>query len=350
MKKIILTGDRPSGKLHLGHYVGSLKNRIALQNTNEYEMFILIADLQALTDNAYNPVKVTKSVIDITLDYLSCGIDPSKVSIVIQSQIPALYELPMLFSNLVTVSRLKRNPTVKSEINQKDFATSLPVGFFTYPISQAADILAFGAHLVPVGLDQLPMLEQTREIAQSFNKTYNVDLFTMPKALSPENDAEGRLVGIDGKNKMSKSLNNCIYLSDSKEEVKKKVMSMYTDENHIKIEDPGKVEGNVVFQYLDIFAKDESFSTHLPNYNNLDELKEHYTKGGLGDVVLKKFLINILEDIIAPMREKRAYYEENIELVHNILKNGTDYAVNYTNKILNDAKKAVGINYFENWN
>lgn len=347
MKKIILTGDRPTGKLHLGHYVGSLKNRISYQDNDEYEMYILIADLQALTDNAHNPKKVIDSVYEVTLDYLAAGIDPEKVKICIQSQIPALYELPMIFSNLVTVSRLRRNPTVKSEISQKGFENQLPVGFFTYPISQAADILGFNAEVIPVGGDQLPMLEQTREIAHSFNFTYNTELFVMPKAVTPTNELEARLVGIDGSSKMSKSLGNCIYLSDSTEEVKKKVMSMYTDPNHIKVEDPGSVEGNVVFTYLDVFSNEGHFKKYLPSYKNLDELKNHYRNGGLGDVTIKKFLIEILEELLIPMREKREYYSSNRYEVMDILKKGTEEAIIHTSVILREAREAVGINYFE---
>ena len=302
MKKIILTGDRPTGKLHVGHYVGSLKGRVALQNSGAYdEIFIMIADAQALTDNADHPEKVRQNIIEVALDYLSCGIDPARSTIFIQSQIPELCELSFYYMNLVTVSRLQRNPTVKSEIQQRNFETSIPVGFFTYPISQAADITAFKATTVPVGEDQLPMLEQTKEIVRKFNSVYN-EVLVEPDILLPDNKACLRLPGIDGKAKMSKSLNNCIYLSDTEEEIRKKVMSMFTDPNHLKVGDPGQVEGNPVFTYLDAFSKEEHFSRYLPDYKNLEELKEHYTRGGLGDVKIKKFLNAILQEELAPIR------------------------------------------------
>ncbi|MFV0274910.1 MAG: tryptophan--tRNA ligase [Bacilli bacterium] len=343
---IILTGDRPTGRLHLGHYVGSLISRLDYQNSKDCELFIMIADLQALTDNSHNPQKIITSVHDVTLDYLSVGIDPNKTNICIQSQIPAIYELPMFFSNLVTISRLERNPTLKSEIKQKNFNESVPVGFFTYPISQAADILAFNSPIIPVGEDQLPVIEQTREIARSFNRTYNTALFVEPKGIVPKNEKSRRLIGIDGNSKMSKSLNNGIYLSDTKEKVTKKVMSMYTDPNHINISDPGKIEGNVVFYYLDVFSNDSHFDKYLPDYKNLDELKKHYQNGGLGDVKIKRFLINILEELLEPIREKRKYYEANPQIVKEILEKGTKEAVEISNQILVKAKKIIGLNYF----
>ena len=305
MGKIILTGDRPTGKLHVGHYAGSLKRRVELQNSGEYdEIFIMIADAQALTDNADNPEKVRQNIIEVALDYLSAGLDPAKSTLFIQSQIPQLCELSFYYMNLVTVSRLQRNPTVKSEIQMRNFETSIPVGFFTYPISQAADITAFEATTVPVGEDQMPMLEQTREIVHKFNSVYG-DTLVMPEILLPENKACLRLPGIDGKAKMSKSLGNCIYLSDTEEEVRKKIMSMFTDPNHLRVEDPGQVEGNPVFIYLEAFCRDEHFEKFLPDYKNLDELKAHYTRGGLGDVKVKKFLNNVMQDELAPIRQRR---------------------------------------------
>ncbi len=347
MSKIILTGDRPTGKLHLGHYVGSLKRRVELQNSGEYEkIFIMIADAQALTDNADNPEKVRQNIIEVALDYLSCGIDPTKSTIFIQSQIPQLTELSFYYMNLVTVSRLQRNPTVKSEIQMRNFETSIPVGFFTYPISQAADITAFKATTVPAGEDQEPMIEQAREIARKFNSTY-ADVLVEPEILLPNNKACLRLPGTDGKAKMSKSLGNCIYLSDSAEEVKKKVMSMYTDPDHIRVEDPGKIEGNTVFTYLDAFSVQEDFAEFLPDYANLDELKDHYKRGGLGDVKVKKFLNKVLEKNLEPIRAKRHEYEKDIPEVYNILKKGTEEAYKVAEATLDEVKAAMKINYFD---
>lgn len=343
---IILTGDRPTGKLHLGHYIGSLKNRVVLQNEGNYdEMYLMIADSQALTDNFDNPKKVRDNIINVALDYLSVGIDPKKVNIFIQSQIPALTELSFYYMNLVTVSRLQRNPTVKNEIKEKSFEKSIPVGFFCYPISQAADITAFKANIIPVGNDQLPMLEQTNEIVSSFNRIYGETLVTC-KAILNENKIAQRLPGLDGNAKMSKSLNNGIYLSDSSDVIYKKVMSMYTDPNHIKVEDPGKVEGNMVFTYLDVFSSDEQISKYS-EYRTLDEMKKAYEKGGLGDVKIKKVLYNILEEILSPIREKRKYYEEHLDEVYNILKEGTNKANEKANKTLKEVKKAIMIDFFE---
>ena len=347
MKKIILTGDRPTGRLHVGHYVGSLKGRVALQNSGAYdEIFIMIADAQALTDNADHPEKVRQNIIEVALDYLSCGIDPARCTIFIQSQIPELCELSFYYMNLVTVSRLQRNPTVKSEIQQRNFETSIPVGFFTYPISQAADITAFKATTVPVGEDQLPMLEQTKEIVRKFNSVYN-EVLVEPDILLPDNKACLRLPGIDGKAKMSKSLNNCIYLSDTEEEVRKKVMSMYTDPNHLKVEDPGQVEGNPVFTYLDAFSKEEHFSRYLPDYKNLEELKEHYTRGGLGDVKIKKFLNVILQEELAPIRERRKALEKDIPQIYKMLQEGSIKARKVATQTLEEVKAAMRINYFD---
>lgn len=346
MKNIILTGDRPTGKLHLGHYIGSLKNRVILQNEENYdEMYVMIADAQGLTDNFDNPRKIKDNIIEVALDYLSVGIDPKKVNLFIQSQVPALAELSFYYMNLVTVSRLQRNPTVKSEIKQKNFETSIPVGFFCYPISQAADITAFKANIIPVGNDQLPMIEQTNEIVNSFNRIYGETLVNCKAVLSEEKLAQ-RLPGLDGNAKMSKSLNNGIYLSDSSEEVYKKVMSMYTDPNHIKIEDPGNIEGNMVFTYLDVFSNDEQIKKYS-DYNSLEEMKNHYKNGGLGDVKIKKVLYSVLEELLIPIREKRKYYEENIELVYEILKEGTKKANEKANETLKEVKKALMINYFE---
>lgn len=343
---IILTGDRPTGKLHLGHYIGSLKNRVALQNEGNYdEMYLMIADSQALTDNFDNPKKVRDNIINVALDYLSVGIDPKKVNIFIQSQIPALTELSFYYMNLVTVSRLQRNPTVKNEIKEKSFEKSIPVGFFCYPISQAADITAFKANIIPVGNDQLPMLEQTNEIVSSFNRIYGETLVPC-KAILNENKIAQRLPGLDGNAKMSKSLNNGIYLSDPSDVIHKKVMSMYTDPNHIKVEDPGKVEGNMVFTYLDVFSNDEQISKYS-EYRTLDEMKKAYEKGGLGDVKIKKVLYNILEEILSPIREKRKYYEEHLDEVYNILKEGTTKANEKANKTLKEVKKAIMIDFFE---
>lgn len=347
-KNIILTGDRPTGKLHLGHYVGSLRERVKIQESNNYdEMYIMIADAQALTDNADNPDKIRENIIEVALDYLSVGLNPDKVTIFIQSQVPELTELTFFYMNLVTVSRLERNPTVKSEIKLRDFNTSIPVGFMTYPISQAADITAFKANIVPVGEDQLPMIEQTREIVRSFNNTYKKEVLVEPKAVLPDNEVCLRLPGTDGKAKMSKSLGNCIYLSDKTEDVKKKVMSMYTDPDHIKIDDPGKIEGNCVFTYLDAFCTDEHFTKYLPEYKNLDELKAHYQKGGLGDVKIKKFLFNVIEEVLNPIREKRKMYENKIEEVYNILEEGCIKAKEKASTTLKEVKEAMRINYFE---
>ena len=347
MSKIILTGDRPTGKLHLGHYVGSLKRRVELQNSGEFEkIFIMIADAQALTDNADNPEKVRQNIIEVALDYLSCGIDPEKSNIFIQSQVPQLTELTFYYMNLVTVSRLQRNPTVKSEIHMRNFETSIPVGFFTYPISQAADITAFKATTVPVGEDQEPMIEQTREIVRKFNSTYAETLIE-PQILLPDNKACLRLPGTDGKAKMSKSLGNCIYLSDTPEDVKKKVMSMYTDPEHIRVEDPGKIEGNCVFTYLDAFIEPEDFSLFLSDYNNMDELKDHYKRGGLGDVKVKKFLNNVLQKQLEPIRARRHEYEKDIPEVYNILQKGTKAAYEVAQQTLEEVKSAMKINYFE---
>ena len=343
---IILTGDRPTGKLHLGHYIGSLKNRVALQNEGNYdEMYLMIADSQALTDNFYNPKKVRDNIINVALDYLSVGIDPKKVNIFIQSQVPALTELSFYYMNLVTVSRLQRNPTVKNEIKEKSFEKSIPVGFFCYPISQAADITAFKANIIPVGNDQLPMLEQTNEIVSSFNRIYGETLVPC-KAILNENKIAQRLPGLDGNAKMSKSLNNGIYLSDPSDIIYKKVMSMYTDPNHIKVEDPGKVEGNMVFTYLDVFSSDEQISRYS-EYKTLDEMKKAYEKGGLGDVKIKKVLYNVLEEILSPIREKRRYYEEHLDEVYSILKEGTNKANEKANKTLKEVKKAIMIDFFE---
>ena len=343
---IILTGDRPTGKLHLGHYIGSLKNRVVLQNEGNYdEMYLMIADSQALTDNFDNPKKVRDNIINVALDYLSVGIDPKKVNIFIQSQIPALTELSFYYMNLVTVSRLQRNPTVKNEIKENSFEKSIPVGFFCYPISQAADITAFKANIIPVGNDQLPMLEQTNEIVSSFNRIYGETLVPC-KAILNENKIAQRLPGLDGNAKMSKSLNNGIYLSDPSDIIYKKVMSMYTDPNHIKVEDPGKVEGNMVFTYLDVFSSDEQISKYS-EYRTLDEMKKAYEKGGLGDVKIKKVLYNILEEILSPIREKRKYYEEHLDEVYSILKEGTNKANEKANKTLKEVKKAIMIDFFK---
>lgn len=347
MSKIILTGDRPTGRLHLGHYVGSLKRRVELQNSGEFDkIFIMIADAQALTDNADNPEKVRQNIIEVALDYLSVGIDPAKTNIFIQPQISQLTELTFYYMNLVTVSRLQRNPTVKSEIQMRNFEASIPVGFFTYPISQAADITAFKATTVPVGEDQEPMLEQAREIVRKFNAVYGETLIE-PQILLPDNKACFRLPGTDGKAKMSKSLGNCIYLSDTPEDVKKKVMSMYTDPDHIRVEDPGKIEGNCVFTYLDAFSTEEDFKEFLPDYKNLDELKEHYQRGGLGDVKVKKFLNNVLQKQLEPIRQRRHEYEKDILEVYHILQEGTKVAFAEAQQTLNEVKAAMKINYFD---
>ncbi len=347
MKDIILTGDRPTGRLHLGHYVGSLKNRVIMQNEGNYDkMYIMIADSQALTDNFDNPGKIRENLIEVALDYLSVGLDPEKVTFFVQSQVSELTELTFYFLNLVTLSRLERNPTVKSEIKLRDFETSLPAGFLIYPVSQAADILLFDANIVPVGEDQEPMLEQAREIARSFNHIYG-DTFVEPKAVLPEAKVARRMPGIDGGAKMSKSLGNAIYLADDKKTVKKKVMSMYTDPDHINIEDPGKIEGNIVFTYLDVFSKPEHFKEFLPEYENLDALKDHYRRGGLGDVKVKKFLIKVLEDELEPIRKRRAEYEKDLEKVFKILEEGTAKAREAGRDKVEEVKKAMGINYFE---
>ena len=347
MGKVILTGDRPTGRLHVGHYVGSLRRRVELQNSGEFEkIFIMIADAQALTDNFDNPEKIRQNIIEVALDYLSAGLDPAKSNLFIQSQISELTELTFFYSNLVTVSRLQRNPTVKSEIQMRNFETSIPVGFFTYPISQAADITAFKATTVPVGEDQLPMIEQTREIVRKFNSIYD-EVLVEPEVLLPENEACCRLPGIDGKQKMSKSLGNCIYLADTEEDVKKKVMSMYTDPTHIRREDPGHLEGNCVFTYLDAFSKPEHFEEYLPDYASLQELKDHYTRGGLGDVVVKKFLNNVLQEELAPIRARRAEYEKDIPAVYEILRQGTEVARETAAQTLSEVKRAMRINYFE---
>lgn len=347
MGKIILTGDRPTGKLHLGHYVGSLKRRVELQNSGEYDkIFIMIADAQALTDNADNPEKVRQNIIEVALDYMSCGLDPAKSTLFIQSQVPQLYELTAYYMNLVTVSRLQRNPTVKSEIQMRNFEASIPVGFFTYPISQASDITAFQATTVPAGEDQMPMVEQTREIVHKFNSVYGETL-TMPNILLPANQACMRLPGTDGKAKMSKSLGNCIYLSDEPEEVRKKVMSMYTDPDHIRVQDPGKIEGNTVFQYLDAFSRPEHFERYLPEYANLDELKAHYQRGGLGDVKVKKFLNNVLQEELEPIRTRRKELQKDIPAIYDILNKGCETARETAAKTLHDVRAAMKINYFE---
>ena len=347
MKKIILTGDRPTGRLHLGHYVGSLKRRVELQNSGEYDkVFIMIADAQALTDNADNPEKIRQNIIEVALDYLSCGLDPAKSTIFIQSQIAELCELAFYYMNLVTVSRLQRNPTVKTEIQMRNFETSIPVGFFTYPVSQASDITAFRATTVPAGEDQEPMVEQTREIVRKFNSVYGETLVE-PEILLPENCVCQRLPGTDGKAKMSKSLGNCIYLSDTAEDVRKKVMSMYTDPGHIRIEDPGKIEGNTVFTYLDAFSRPEHFSEFLPDYASLDELKAHYRRGGLGDVKVKKFLNSILQQELEPIRARRREFEQDIPGVYRMLKEGSDAARQVAASTLADVRRAMRINYFE---
>ena len=345
MKNIILTGDRPTGNLHLGHFIGSLQNRVKLQNEGNYdEMYIMIADVQALTDNFENPKKVRESVTQVAIDYLSVGLDPNKVNIFIQSEVNALTELTTYYMNLVTVSRLQRNPTVKTEIKQKDFNNSIPVGFMCYPISQASDITAFKANIIPVGDDQLPMIEQTNEIVRSFNRIYKETLVEC-KAVLPEKDIQKRLPGLDGNNKMSKSLNNCIYLCDDSETVKKKVMSMYTDPNHIKVEDPGSVKGNMVFTYLDAFSNDEQIKKYS-EFNSLEEMKDKYSKGGLGDVTIKKVLYSIIEELLTPIREKRKYYEEHIDEVYKILQDGTTKARTKANETLKDVKNAMMIDYF----
>ena len=347
MAKIILTGDRPTGKLHVGHYVGSLRRRVELQNSGEFDkIYIMIADAQALTDNADNPDKIRENIVEVALDYMSAGIDPAKSTILIQSMIPELTELTFYYANLVTISRLERNPTIKSELQMRGFGNSIPVGFYTYPISQAADITAFKATTVPAGEDQMPMVEQTQEIVQRFNYIYGETLVT-PHILLPDNKACLRLPGIDGKAKMSKSLGNCIYLSESEEDVKKKVMSMFTDPNHIKIEDPGSLEGNTVFTYLDAFAKPEHFEEFLPDYAGLDELKAHYERGGLGDVKVKKFLNNVLQSELEPIRKRRAELQKDIPYVYEVLKKGSEDARKVAAATLDDVKASMKINYFD---
>ena len=346
-EKVILTGDRPTGKLHIGHYVGSLRRRVELQNSGLYDkIFIFEADGQALTDNIDNPEKVRQNVIEVALDYLACGIDPTKSTIFIQSQIPELCELTFYFMDLVSVSRLQRNPTVKTEIQMRNFESSIPVGFFTYPISQAADIPAFKATTVPVGEDQEPMLEQAREIVRRFNYIYGETLVE-PNILLPENAACLRLPGTDGKAKMSKSLGNCIYLSEPEADVKKKIMSMYTDPNHIRIEDPGNLEGNTVFTYLDAFSRPEHFERYLPDYKNLDELKAHYQRGGLGDVKVKRFLNAVMQEELGPIRAKRKELEQHIPEIYEILKKGSEEARKAAAETMAEVKRAMRINYFE---
>lgn len=346
-EKIILTGDRPTGKLHIGHYVGSLRRRVELQNSGLYDkIFIFEADGQALTDNIDNPEKVRQNVIEVALDYLAVGLDPQKSTIFIQSQIPELYELSFYFMDLVTVSRLQRNPTVKTEIQMRNFETSIPVGFFTYPISQAADIAAFKATTVPVGEDQEPMIEQTREIVRRFNHIYGETLVE-PEILLPDNAACLRLPGTDGKAKMSKSLGNCIYLSDTADEVEKKVKSMYTDPTHIKVSDPGKLEGNCVFTYLDAFCRPEHFGRYLPEYPNLDELKAHYTRGGLGDMKVKKFLATIMQEELTPIRERRKEFAKDIPAVYDMLKKGCEVAREAAAQTMSEVRQAMKINYFD---
>lgn len=347
MGKIILTGDRPTGPLHIGHYVGSLRNRVRIQNEGDYdEMYLFAADSQALTDNFDNPKKIRDNVFEVALDNLACGIDPNKVNYFIQSEVSELTELAFYYMNLVTVSRLYRNPTVKEEIKLRGFEDSIPAGFFTYPVSQTADITAFKANIVPVGDDQLPMIEQAREIVRKFNSIYGETLVE-PEAMLPKSENERRLVGTDGSAKMSKSLGNCIYLKDSAEEIKRKVFSMYTDPNHIKVSDPGKVEGNVVFTYLDVFCKEDSFEKYLPEYKNLDELKDHYRRGGLGDMKIKAFLNDVLQEELKPIREKREELAKNPEYVYSVLKQGTENARKKAAETLKEVKKAMMLDYFE---
>lgn len=346
MKQIILTGDRPTGRLHVGHYVGSLKERVKLQNSGNYdEIYIMISDAQALTDNAEHPEKVRQNIMQVALDYLACGLDPEKSTIFIQSMIPELTELTFYYMNLVTVSRVQRNPTVKAEIQMRNFEASIPVGFFCYPISQAADITAFRATSVPVGEDQMPMIEQCKEIVHKFNSVYGETL-TEPKIVLPSNQACLRLPGIDGKAKMSKSLGNCIYLSDESEDIRTKIMSMFTDPNHIRVQDPGKVEGNPVFIYLDAFCRPEHFEEFLPDYNNLDELKAHYQRGGLGDVKVKKFLNNVIQSELEPIRNRRKMWEKNLPDVYDILKKGSAAARETAAKTLDDVRHSMRIDYF----
>ena len=350
MSQIILTGDRPTGRLHVGHYVGSLKERVRLQNSGQFdEIYIMIADAQALTDNAEHPEKVRSNILQVALDYLACGLDPEKSTIFIQSMVPELTELTFYYMNLVTVSRVQRNPTVKAEIQQRNFEASIPVGFFCYPISQAADITAFRATAVPVGEDQLPMLEQCREIVRHFNAVYG-DTLTEPEIILPKNQACLRLPGIDGKAKMSKSLGNCIYLSDEPDEIKTKIMSMFTDPTHLRREDPGHTEGNPVFIYLEAFCRPEHFAEFLPDYSELDELKAHYQRGGLGDVTVKKFLNNVLQSELAPIRERRRQWEQRLPEVCELLRLGSETAEKKAAETLRDVRRAMRIDYFENGN
>jgi tryptophanyl-tRNA synthetase len=354
-RKIVLTGDRPTGALHVGHYVGSLKKRKSMLDSGKYDMFFLIADLQALTDNAENPERIRENILEVALDYLAVGLDPGKCTFVVQSQIPALFELPMYYSNLVTMARLERNPTVKAEIRQKNIDKSLPVGFATYPISQAADITAFNADYVPVGVDQLPMIEQTREIVNSFNRIYRRDVLALPEAVLPDSESQYRLVGTDGNAKMSKSLGNCIYLKDEPDEIRRKVMDMFTDPRHLRIDDPGDVDSNPVFIYLDAFCTDGLFAKAVeqagaqrnsPPHGSLGELKEHYRRGGVGDVYTKRLLDAVLQDVLAPIRERRKYYEANRDMVLQFLKDGSEYARERTNRVLESVREAIGVNYF----
>lgn len=347
MGNIILTADRPTGRLHLGHYVGSLKNRVKIQNEGDYDkMYVMIADAQALTDNFDNPQKIRENITEVALDYLSVGLDPEKITIFVQSQVPQLTDLTFYFLNLVSVSRLERNPTVKNEIKQRNFEKSVPAGFLTYPVSQTSDIVLFGANIVPVGEDQEPMLEQARELVRTFNSTYG-EVFVEPEALIPDNEVCRRLPGIDGSAKMSKSLGNCIYLSDTEDEVRRKVMGMYTDPSHVRVEDPGHVEGNVVFTYLDAFSTDEDFEKYYPDFKNLDELKAAYQKGGIGDVKIKKFLNKILEDELAPIRERRAAYEKDLQKIFDMLEEGSKEARAVGEAKMREVYQAMGINYFE---
>lgn len=347
MEKVILTGDRPTGRLHVGHYVGSLRRRVELQNSGEYDkIYIMIADAQALTDNADNPEKIRQNIIEVALDYLSAGLEPDKSTLFIQSMVPELTELSFYYMNLVTTARLERNPTIKSELQMREFGSSIPVGFYTYPISQAADITAFKATVVPAGEDQMPMVEQTQEIVHKFNSVYGETL-VMPKIMIPENKACLRLPGTDGKAKMSKSLGNCIYLSDTEEDVRKKVMSMFTDPTHLQVSDPGHVEGNPVFIYLDAFCKDEMFAEYWPDYSCLQEVKDHYTRGGLGDVKIKKFLNNVLQETLSPIRARRAEWEKDIPAVYEILKKGSEVAEKVAAQTLSEVRAAMKINYFD---
>jgi len=345
-KKIILTGDRPTGALHIGHYTGSLKMRKQMQDSGRYEMYLLIADIQALTDNAEDPEKIRESILQVALDYLGVGIDPAVCHFVVQSQIPALYELPMYYANLVTMARLERNPTVKTEIAARNFSRDIPVGFMTYPISQAADITAFKAHYVPVGSDQLPMIEQTREIVTAFNRVYRTDVLVLPEAIIPDNQYMSRLVGTDGNSKMSKSAGNCIYMKDSPDDIRSKVMNMFTDPDHLRITDPGKTDGNPVFIYLDTFSTPELFGAHCSGYETLEELKAHYRRGGLGDVYVKKLLNEIMQDVLRPIRERREQYGRDKAAVLGYLRDGTDCALETTGRTLSEAREAIGLNYF----